>query len=512
MAFNHSNRFGEFLKFIGIDYIVHHEEAGKIFDDTAGEACLAMGSNQTLLWMIQNPNSKWFFRQFASSMFHFGRTVISFSYSSTDIALSKIAHAFLPYNSAFTSLAAKQRFYKRMMLTFRLNGGAYAEFGQIIRNCVNAFPDHSFTKPYYSINNKYPVIRNRTQPNAVLKEFVDNDPLSDYSTQTLRELFKKQTGYNLYDIFSRVENDYKTCGPMIYHDAVLYSGDRVTITVIPKHVDRMRRLDLLPFKILRGIMTIIPCISTEKAIYDNVMRHLDFNLTKEVNARATILQKFDIDCTKETEPGYIFQRTRRLPLSISIPAPIKQFCGRNIMVTDRMPEPLSLRVSPMIAMKVVDFFADLLTKYNIAVPDISPQNILASRGNVALARYSTLTYVSSEDMHKIFNLFASVQGQDRAKAMKYAKQLGVSTKTVDKSVQLGVFDRKICKQLLPRYSHTLLAVGEGYANAVNLRNITGRASVMMPAIAGYAAKRASPNLNIGNFPYNFMAWSRFLHF
>ncbi|EAY18044.1 hypothetical protein TVAG_113880 [Trichomonas vaginalis G3] len=507
MSVSHSNTFTDLLKYIGIDYILHHEESRKILDDTTSDAFWAIGSNNTMLWLIQNQNSRWFVRQFASSIYHFGRLAINFGYSSTDMVISKIMHPILPKVPEFSSLASKQRFYKRMMLTLRLNGGVYAEFGQIIRNCVNALPETPYTSPYYKINQCYPVIKGKNTI-QVFDEFIDNKPTSGYSLEELRNIFTRQTGYNLNEIVLKVEPEYKTCGPLIYHNAVLRTGQKVTITVLPPHIDRMRFLDLLPFKILRGFMMIVPFISREKSIYDTIMRRLDFNLIKEVNSRNLILNKLGID-TKSSDPAFIFPRARRAPISISVPAPLTNYCGRNVMITDRMPPPLESSIPSYVAVNIADFWANLLTKYNLSLPDISSRNVLAGYNGIALARYSSVTPVSKEDIHYLIKLHHSIVYQNRDAALKLAPKLGLSPNAVERSIQLNTIDPLVLKQLMKNHSQTLLSVGESFVNILNLKNETGRKSIMMPVIAGYAAKMASPNYSTSNFPYNIISWARY---
>lgn len=504
------------IGFLCSDYIIHHKNAHKVIDERMSETLYWLTSSQFPLWIVKNENSGLFVRQFAASMCHFSRFVTTFAFSSTDKVLSSIIHSFVPYNQHFTSLASNQRFYKRMMLTLRVNGGPYEELYNVILSATRssipiiAFPNNKAVPIFQKIANEYPVKKMLAYNESPLLSLFRNNE-EKMSISDLEKLFARQTGSDLHDAFKSVSKiPYKNNDFWVF-DGVTKNGDAVSISVLPKKVERMWNLDKVPFFFTRQLLRIVPFISTEKALFDAVYSRLTIGLKEEVKARKTILEKFDVDLT--ADPTLVFSQSRRIPLPIRVPAPILSLCSKNILVTERLPRPLKNGISPSIALSVADGFAELLFKHELCIPNISSRNVLYSkRIGVALSRYAPLTHVSNDFLHSSIKLIESIMCQNHNKALNYAKALGIAKRPVEKSLQLGLIDSNVFRDICRIYPREIVGVGEGFVNLFSFKREVGRNNVFMPTVIGIAAKRASPTLNQSNFPYNLFSLTKYIPF
>ena len=542
----------DIFRFLSIDYLIHHKDAYLVMSDKMSDSLFALSVNEPILWLVKDPESKYLVRQVAASVYNFMRFSVSFGVSSTDLVVSKVINSFYPTNQNFSPIASKQRFYKRMMLTLRQNGGPYEELHHIISSTIGSSLPASFLQrvptfqALHAINQQYPIMRQNYKvsdpPFLSLLTKSSNVPTiqskkqkGKYNTQQnnqhhknqnqpkqqqqeddtmrfddLEKLFYNQTGTRINAIFSKIARKSYKQNEFYIFDAELRTGEKVSVSILPKHVERMWKLNKLPFAIFRNILRIIPFLSTEKAIFDSIYNRLTIDLKEEVRARKNILQYYNVDFSRN--PSLIFRQSQRIPLSIRVPAPIPSLCTSNILVTERIPRPLQGKITSNIAINISEAFADLLFKHEICLPRLSKRNILYGREGIALSRYAPLTFISGDMLHSTIQIQNCINSQRLNDALYHADILGLSKNLIEKSIKLNVIDPSVFREFTRRHSDEVLSLAEAGVNIYALKDATGRQSILMPQVLGIAAKRASPQLNHSNFPYNLFAWTKYIPF
>ena len=543
----------DIFRFLSIDYLIHHKDAYKVINDKMSDSLFALSVNKPILWLIKDPESKYLVRQVAASMYNFMRFSVSFGVSSTDLVISKVINAFYPTNQQFSSLASKQRFYKRMMLTMRQNGGPYEELHHIISSTIGSSLPNSFLqkvptfRALHSINKQYPIVKKNSKIqdpgffsllsnsfNTAISQTNNQKRKSNQQQNTqnqrhnkqkenqthqeeptmrldeLQKLFYQQTGTRINAVFSKLTRKAYKQNEFYIFNGELRTGERVSISILPKHVERMWKLNKLPFAIFRNILRIVPFLSTEKAIFDSIYSRLSIDLKEEAKARVNILQEYDVDFSRNA--SLIFRQSQRISLPIRVPAPIPHLCTSNILVTERIPTPLKGKIPTSVALNLSEAFADLLFKHEICVPRIYKRNILYGKEGIALSRYAPLTFISGDMLHSTIQLQHCITNQRLKDALYHADILGLSKKSIEKSIKLNIIEPSVFREFTRRHSDEVLSLAEAGVNIYALKEATGRQSVLMPEILGIAAKRASPRLNQSNFPYSLFGWTKFIPF
>ena len=208
-------------QFLSTDYLIHHKEAYRVMNDKMSDSLFALSIHKPFLWILKNNESKYLVRQVAASVYNFMRFSVSFGVSSTDLVCSKVFHAFLPQNQQFSDIASKQRFYKRMMLTLRLNGGPYKELHNIISGAMGLTLPPPFLSQFPSLkalqeaNKQYPVVRRELKNNELHSiatlfssgkqqtgETMNNE--EKITLQELENLFSKQVGVRMNSVFKSI--------------------------------------------------------------------------------------------------------------------------------------------------------------------------------------------------------------------------------------------------------------------------------------------------------------------
>ena len=486
-----------------IDTIIHNKNAHKALHTKCIDALSAAEIGKFGKWILGSKDSNWIPRQIIESSLHFSRFIYSFGISATDLTISKIFNFVSPSNQHFSTFASSQRFYKRIMLAMRLNGGPYEEFASLIRTILLIYPpNHPVFGPFNTLTHEYPVI---AKPEPYKLNFYGK---KEHPIVLAKTLFKQQTGLELFDMikdishFPRVLNN-----SLIVLDAVTKNDVPISITILPPNQYRMNQLDLIPFRLMRLGLCFVPFIKPEKALIDAVIGRFSYDLNKEMEARVKILKSFGVDT--EAETSTLFKQANSIKTTMKVPAPIQPFCGKYIMITDRMPPPFEGQLTKKIATNVSVFFSDLLFKKEIVLPDVSLNNLLCSEKGMAFSRYGTATEASGNLINSLLKLGQAVS-QQNASNTDFIDALRIKRSVAERSIETGKFDFSLTREIMKHHSKPIIGIGEGVLNLMRFTSELNRYSVMSPFVIGATAKYFSPNANQDSFPFSLLSWTKYL--
>ena len=252
----------KFLAMVGADLVVH--SIGERFENNKACDLFWHSCNLDVLpYLIGNQTSQLLGRQLCSSVSRFHRYAVTSMFSSFDPTISAILHFVIPMN-CFSSRNSHIRQFKRKMLTCARNRGIYNDIAYINltkniqtdygRNMAKNQPlfDRS-AKVFQNSDNSL----NENDHNEVYLRNQSPDYLLKY--EEMRTLFEEETQYCFDSVFkgisekpSSVRNDFAE------YDAILSTGEDVTITVIQPNILRLRNIDLFPIKVARTFFDFLP--------------------------------------------------------------------------------------------------------------------------------------------------------------------------------------------------------------------------------------------------------------
>ena len=201
--------------------------------------------------ILGNPNSSSVPRQFLSSFSHFHRYEITSIFSILDSIVSSILNTIFS-TDYFTSRNSKIREFKRKMLTCVRNGGVYLDIAKI-NLTMNIQTDYArvMSKDHPLFNRSIKVFQNFD--NSVDKDdhnkvYVQNSsPDFKMSYDEIKSLFEQETSFSFNSVFKAVsEKPSSVRNDIAEFDAILSTGEDVTISIIPPNRHRLRQMDLFP--------------------------------------------------------------------------------------------------------------------------------------------------------------------------------------------------------------------------------------------------------------------------
>lgn len=326
-------------------------------------------------YIISNPDSRFRIRQFASSCYHFSRLLSVLEMSALDYGFSNVIYPIIS-REMFSSKRSKERAFKRVMMVLKRNGCVYNDIFEFLSNFANI--DYK----YRNIINDISTISNNEKVYVSKEETV--------------KLIHSELGLSVNNL-----NDFpdEISGPFTMFDTFLPGIGEVTISVMSKRTERMRRYDLIPFKLMRFLMSPISSLNPEKAFIDTMLERLDVNITKEVNARKKILEKFGVDFSQS--PAIIFRNARKLSKNVYIPAPILQYTSKHVMITDRQIH-YKAHLSNSSTFKNITMFTKDLVNNDLLFPNIGLSNLRRNNKSISFSQFSSLTEL--QENHPIQNI------------------------------------------------------------------------------------------------------------
>lgn len=361
--------------------------------------------------ILGNPNSSSVPRQFLSSFSHFHRYEITSIFSILDSIVSSILNTIFS-TDYFTSRNSKIREFKRKMLTCVRNGGVYLDIAKI-NLTMNIQTDYArvMSKDHPLFNRSIKVFQNFD--NSVDKDdhnkvYVQNSsPDFKMSYDEIKSLFEQETSFSFNSVFKAVsEKPSSVRNDIAEFDAILSTGEDVTISIIPPNRHRLRQMDLFPPRSLLFLLNLIGLDTKIRKRYKYYMHRLDFDFEREVHARQKILKSYGIDFL-HTSPHQLFQSVDSLRLPLSIPAPLRQFSSKYFMVTARKPMYYVRSLSVGNVNKVMDMASQLFFDHNIVIPDLSPYNIKIEKNQVSVDRLYSMCEITEDEVKGFSNIIAA---------------------------------------------------------------------------------------------------------
>ncbi|EAX86274.1 hypothetical protein TVAG_450060 [Trichomonas vaginalis G3] len=450
------NQLFHFGRFYFIDTFTRKN---KLLNDKAIDGLSAVSTGNLGWWIIGGKDSSYLIRQLFAGVFHISRFTTTLGYSATDIVFSKLANKLMPNSTIFNDAAATQRFYTRLMMTLRLNGGVYEEIHQFIAKSLLSLPPNAKIAALTAITTSYPVCKKS-----------NHLTLNEYPVSTIKELFRKQTGYDFFNIFREISATLSASPSIIKRDGVLRNGIPVTITIIPPNVDRMRKIDLIPFRLLQIPLNILPFMKIQRDLYNSFINRFSWNISKEISARMKLIEKLGIDPESNFEE--IVAQVERLNLPVTIPVPNTELSGDNILVTSRQPPAISqLPITKSIGYNLTEFFSSMFFRHSVVVPNIDKSNILFGNGKIALERYHPITDFDKDDLMNIILMTSAVSSKQQPLAERCATALCYNIHTIQRSAMEGNTGMAF-KEVLKHHTPQMFAFAEGLTGISGIRNQT----------------------------------------
>lgn len=349
-----------FFKF-GSDFIILNDyfNGSNFFNDFVWN----LSNRKFFDYVISNPDSCLRLRQFAASCYRFTRLLSALEMSALDYGLSKAFHPLIS-RDAFSSRRSKERALRRIMTVLKRNGGVYEDIFDFVLN-------------FAGINYQYEQLLSRIS----LRRSASNAPAT---REEAAALLRDELGVTADDL-SDLPDD--VAGPFTMYDAVLPNIGEVTVSVIPKRTARMRRFDLLPFRLIRLLVSPFRSLRPERALLDILIARMSKTAASEAAARRTILERFGVDFSQP--PATVFRRARELSRHVYVPAPIPTHVSEHVMVTDRQIHGRARSAGPAAFKGVARFTRDLV-RHRLLLPNVGLSNLRRSGNTVSFATFSPL--------------------------------------------------------------------------------------------------------------------------
>lgn len=362
-------------------------------------------------------------------------------FSSIDPIISAILHSVIPMN-CFSSRHSHIRQFKRKMLTCVRNRGIYNDIAYI-NLTKNIQTDYARimakNQPLFDRSvNVFQNFDNSLNENDHNKVYLQNQsPNYLLKYEEMRKLFETETQYSFDSVFtgisekpSSVRNDFAE------YDAILSTGEDVTITVIQPNILRLRNIDLFPIKVVHTFFDFFPFQTTWRSQFDYYLSRLSFDFEKEVCARQQLLKSYNIEFLNRT-PKEIFNDVEQLNLPVYIPAPLKQFSSKHFMVTARKPSYFVRSLSAGNVNKLMKAASSFLFDKKFIIPDLSSSNLKIENEKIAIDRFYSMKQITNEELCGVSNLVAAnaVQStdlaQEAARLLKMNKNYFISHDAID---------------------------------------------------------------------------------
>ena len=484
----------KFATRIGVDFIINNRETYKIASDSLLDALWSSSNKLFLLWAFSSKDSSFVIRQAAAAVFNTSRLMLTTSVSCYDLAFSIIISKIYSKARTFSIASASERSIIRLLNTFRKNGGIYTDISDIIRNFLNATQASPGILAINDVWNKFPCVDD--------EQFTHHEVNVKRYFNELQKTFKKEFGGALSDFIDEINNEPTEVGSFIIFDGKLKkTGESISITFMSPNTERMRKLDLIPFKLLGKVVNILPGLSFEKKLYNSFIKRINYSISSEIESRLLILQKYGVDIN-ELNPKIFFKNSRKIPLPIYIAAPLKSLCTSHVMISDVQPQKFE-KLRPKDTKSLSNFTADLLFDKGCIVGDLSRGNLRMHNNKISLNKFSSFTQIDNCNMSAGFSLLFSCALKREKRAIKAGQVLGISDFLVSKMVNTGKVQQRAVRQALDKNAELVLPLAEAVCGIVNSKIESNAGFFAMSNFAlGTVAKAISPSKSHRNFPFS----------
>ena len=452
--------FNRLLFTFGTDFVMHNTTAFQSADSPIADAIWNFAHNNFVLYLVSDPSSHYRIRQAAASAIHFNRLASNLFISAADYSFMSMFDYIFFNKSKSWSNKSKERAFKRLMLTLRRNGCIYAELFELIEPFASSDP------VYNDILKELPFNK--------FNEDHENDLTLCYSItrKEASKIIKKELGVNIRRQFVDFPI-HPTCmrNEISLFDCTLKNGERVTVSIFPPHLQRMREYDLFPFRVIRSFLNIIPSAyslkyrfskpsmkspfsfikrqklqkkyiksssqirlkcDTLKSLFDALVDRLDNNLAKEAKSRMKILNGLaGIDFSKsDSVISNRYKRAislRRIP--IAIPPPLPSLCSDHVMVTLVETHSRVQNMSMSTSIQFAKFTSLLYKKTQSIIPRLGISNIRynssSSNDLYSLGSYASLVRIDSNKMKTICGLYSNILSDNKKDAYQFARKLDI---------------------------------------------------------------------------------------
>lgn len=469
---------------IGVDFVINSKDTYKIASDSVLDAVWAASSGYLGLWLMQSKDSVFVVRQGVSAAYHAIRFGSATAMSLADVGFCQFISKFVNNSETLSINSASVRAIRRMMNMMRQNGGVYEELADLIRNFGNVA---------------------RLAPSCILFTDALND--TDHiqkphrkSAQIVMKLFERELKKPFFDVFSEISPEPTHTGSVISHRAVLKTGEPVSITVMKPTVERMRKLDMIPLRLIQGFINIIPTIELEKTMVNTFVERLNFSIRKEIRARETILGKYGIDLSEA--PGEVLAHTRCSWLPLDVAPPLRNLCASHVMVTGEIGSRVSSLTSSD-ARKLCRSFANFAYKRSLIISDWSKKNLVRGPNGLSLFKFATCAEFDATKLTGMLRFASGVKPLVRSGG----RLLNLDAQKVENMLREKKLDMSLMKRAIAQNAQFLLGFAEASCGLVNA-NIEAKShlTTMTPVLTGLCAKIASPTASHDSLPLALLGW------
>jgi hypothetical protein len=262
----------------------------------------------------------------------------------------------------------------------------------------------------------------------------------------------------------------------------LASGEKVTVTVMEPHIERMRRFDLIPLKIIQSILKIVPGIECERKVVDQIVNRLTYNLGKELNAKLTILGSVGFDLSQP--PEQLRRDSRFIPLSLYVPPPIVDLCSEHVLVSCPAGTKIK-KLKPRHARALISGCTDLIFQHSLIISDITRRNVRRVGDRVSLNRFGSLVKFDPVQLTAALRLGIGIAAGSRWLSEGPAQVLGLDTRRVNQMVNRQAFDLNTIRRVVGQNAEFLLGFGEAACGMWSAtRESAGSPLMMAPLLTG----------------------------
>ncbi|OHT16593.1 hypothetical protein TRFO_41721 [Tritrichomonas foetus] len=466
---------------LGTDFVIHNTSCYDHSNQAFYDFLYATATHSMLLYLIEEPNSRYKVRQAASSIYHANRLFSAALFSSIDYSCCRVVNSVLWRLFPDIMMKSNLRTFKRVMLVLRRNGGVYEDLFELISSIFRSNPEYDR------------ILRSRTFYKSQNREI---------SAQEAKKIIEDELNIQFDEVFTNFpKKATNSFSDVTSFDCTLKSEKNneivnVTITILPPHLERMRNYDLIPLRFFAKMVKLWPFSNGYGELFSACLDRIDWNISKEVEARKNILHSFDpnfIDKKyRNFSPKKIFDYSRKLNSHLYIPAPYFSLCSKHVMTSDVEYQGEIYKSDSSLTFKLVNFTNSLyrnsqsvvtnLNITNIRTPihddlqnknsnqiqnqsknsvQFAKYNLPNSKNEFSLKKFASLTNVNKEDIDRLGCLYASLIIDDQNLALKAATYFGIPREAAieaidDKNSKYS----KMAKNLLPNNSKLFLTAAE----------------------------------------------------
>jgi hypothetical protein len=258
----------------------------------------------------------------------------------------------------------------------------------------------------------------------------------------------------------------------------------------------MRQYDLVPFRVMGGLLGIVPSLRDVRVLWDAIVNRLNFTIPREIEARTAILKAMGVDT--DLPADLLIDDASAAQFPIAVAPPLREYSGDCVMVTGGWQKPIGA-LSKKNAHDLIDGSATLLFEHNLLTPDLSQANLCMSDGRLSLARFAPITAI---DPVKLSGGLRFAIGA----AAKWERWINSGLARIgEKPAKV----EDVALRVLAANAGFAIGVGEVIAGANLARESAGLGYCSLyPYVGGVLAKTFSPDSSHHSAPFSWLNWIR----